>query len=68
MRARYKYSETRAVYNLGIANGGVPGTGFQIVECAAFSSLGICYCKGIPTQNRHFACYCNVGFEDKSVI
>ena len=43
--------------------------GFQIVERAAFSSRGNLLLQwNSYLKNRHFACYCDVGFEDKSVI
>ena len=48
--------------------GGFQEGGFQIVERPAFLRVEICYCKGSLTENRHFACYCDVGFEDKSAI
>ena len=37
---------------------GVPGKGF----------CGNLYCRGILTKAWHFACYCDVGFEDKFIV
>ena len=51
-----------------MGGGGSKKGGFQIVERAAFSSRRNLFLQGNSTQNRHFACYCDVGFEDKSVI
>ena len=40
----------------------------QAARCNIFLREEICYCKGILTESWHFACYCDVGFEDKSIL
>ena len=48
--------------------GGFQEGGVRNSWLAAFLCEEICYCKGTLTRNWHFACYCDVRFEDKSII
>ena len=58
---------TRRRVSFGNRERGVPGSGQKSSwNVLRFLRVEICYYKGILT--RHFACYSDVGFEDKSVI